>query len=57
LLSELMRELLPSTEMTATGCSERENDWGVGEERRSAEVIATLISLKTQTLSDFTPAA
>jgi hypothetical protein len=33
LLSELMRELLPSTEMTATGCSERENDWGVGEER------------------------
>jgi hypothetical protein len=52
-----MRELLPSTEMTATGCSELENDWGVGGERRSAEVIATLISLKTQTLSDFTPAA
>jgi len=39
-----MRELRPGTETTATGCSER-GTTGVLK-KRSAEVIATLISIK-----------
>jgi hypothetical protein len=48
-----MREVLPSTAKTATGCSERKNDWGVGEEECGGNRGPYL----TQTLSDFTPAA
>lgn len=53
-----MRVLLPSTETTATGCSERENDWV--SKSRSAEAIVTLISLKrslTSLLAAETPEA
>ena len=46
-----MRELLPSTETTATGRSERGNDWGVEEEECGGYRDPYL----TQTLSDFTP--
>jgi hypothetical protein len=50
-----MRELLPSTETTATGCSERENDWDVGEERSSAECGGNRDPYLTQKVSGFTP--
>lgn len=53
MLSELMRELLPSTETSATECSERENDWGVEEEECGGNRDPYLT--QTQTLSDFTP--